>query len=354
MIARLAQNQIMMTQYTSVLDDPNRRLVGYWLLFVAGLVVLMVLVGGATRLTGSGLSMTDWKPISGVIPPISDTEWVAEFDNYKKSPEYLKVNAGMSLEAFKAIFYWEWGHRVLGRVIGLAFGLPLLFFWLSRRVPQGYHLRLLGLFVLGGMQGLLGWYMVKSGLVDRPSVSHYRLAAHLSLALFLLFSLLWTGLSLLRPTGAGASLNTRRLALFALSLLVIQLVLGALVAGLDAGHAAQDWPLMQGQIIPAGLGLLEPWWLNLIENPLTLQFEHRLVAYVLTGVIIAIYFSSREASYAIRLRAVALCIVTVLQVTLGIITVVLAVPVWAGVAHQAGGVALLIALTALLHESRNT
>ena len=331
------------------------RAVVLWLFAVAGLIFLMVMVGGATRLTGSGLSMTDWRPVTGVLPPLNAEAWQAEFTKYQQSPEYQLVNAGMSLEEFKSIFYWEWGHRVLGRLIGLAYALPLLFFWIRGMVPAGYKPRLLLLLFLGGGQGLLGWYMVQSGLVDVPEVSHYRLVAHLSLALTLFSAVLWTGLDIQGHVKTAVSKQLRGAMLFALILIVLQMVMGGLVAGLEAGWVANDWPTMAGQIIPDDIGALNPWYVNPIDNPVTAHFDHRIGAYLLFLVsLYLVWRSSSESSQRARfLTRLVLAAVTT-QATLGIVTILLSVPVFWGTLHQGGGVVVLASVLYMVHQTKRT
>ncbi|MBL4788769.1 MAG: COX15/CtaA family protein, partial [Kordiimonadaceae bacterium] len=226
--------------------DNDHRLVANWLFFMAFAVFLMVIVGGATRLTESGLSMVNWNPVTGALPPLDEAAWQKEFSDYKTSPEYQIKNHGMSLEDFKGIFYWEWGHRLLGRLLGVFFFIPLVWFWARGQIPRGYKPKLVALFVLGGSQGLLGWYMVQSGLVNEPAVSHYRLTAHLMLALFIFAVLFWTALSLRRPDPVRGTRKFRILTFFVLVVAILQLTMGALVAGLKAGHIFNTWPLMDG------------------------------------------------------------------------------------------------------------
>jgi len=251
-----------------------------WLGAIAALIVAMILVGGATRLTDSGLSITEWQPIMGAIPPLSDADWTHAFQAYQKIPEYTEIKRGMSLEEFKTIYWWEWAHRFLGRLIGAAFFVPFVVFWLAGYIPRTLLPRLAGLFVLGGLQGAVGWYMVKSGLVDRTDVSQYRLAAHFGVALLILGYTLWLvfGLGSERPT-PGAEPAPRGAAWIAglvLALIFLQLLAGALVAGLDAGMGFNTWPLINGAFVPSGLGEASPWYLNLFENPLTVQFPRPL------------------------------------------------------------------------------
>ncbi len=333
-------------------NDPDRRAVGYWLLIVAVTIFVMVVVGGATRLTESGLSMVNWNPVTGALPPLSESAWQEEFSDYKTSPEYQIKNAGMSLDEFKGIFYWEWAHRLLGRIIGLIFFIPMVWFWFKGRIPDGYKPRLVTLFILGGAQGVLGWYMVMSGLVNEPAVSHYRLAAHLGLALFLFAVIMWTALSLLNPKPIGLSDKLKKLAHVSMAVLVLQLFMGALVAGLKAGHIYNTWPLMGESFIPEGLTMMEPFWQNFLDNAITVQFDHRIGAYVLTALIAAIFVASRRAKPAVKNAGTILFATLVLQMVLGIIMLLKEVPVSWGTAHQGGGVLVLAALVYLMHLGR--
>ena len=330
----------------------NKRAVGFWLLFMALAVFAMVVVGGATRLTESGLSMVNWNPVTGTLPPLSEEAWQAEFADYKTSPQYQLENAGMSLEAFKGIFYWEWGHRLLGRLIGLFFAFPLLWFWLKGQIPNGYKTRLVVLLVLGGLQGLLGWYMVMSGLVDEPAVSHYRLTAHLMLALLIFAALLWAALSLLRPDAFKVTRRNTLLLKTTFVVLVLQLIMGALVAGLRAGHIFNTWPLMGETFVPGGLVDMAPWWRNFLDNAVTVQFDHRMGAYILTLLVLAIIWLNRHAPRKILGATHMLGAAVLLQMVLGIIMLLKEVPVSWGTAHQAGGVLVLAALINLMHLTR--
>ena len=321
-----------------------------WLSFVAVLIVAMILVGGATRLTDSGLSITEWQPIVGAIPPLSDADWQEAFDAYKQIPEYSQVNQGMDLQGFKAIYWWEWAHRFLGRFIGLVFFVPFVAFWLAGYIPRPLLPRLLGLFVLGGLQGALGWYMVKSGLVDRIDVSQYRLAAHFGVAVLIFGYTLWLILGLGRTERQGATARTPAIIAGLILLLVfLQLLAGALVAGIDGGMGFNTWPLMNGAVIPAGLGAAEPWYLNLFENPLTVQFDHRVLGYavVLAAVLQALWLARKPDAAGLRASATALALLSLLQVALGIWTLLSFVPIELGLAHQAGAIAVFAA--ALYH-----
>jgi heme a synthase len=311
-----------------------------WLWSVAGLVLAMVTVGGATRLTGSGLSITEWKPILGAIPPLSAADWQDVFDKYRQIAQYKLVNKGMSLDAFKVIFWWEWGHRQLGRFIGLAFALPFFYFLARSRIPAHIKPKLWGLLALGGLQGFMGWYMVQSGLTDRVDVSQYRLAAHLTLAAVIFAGLVWVALELtprraVHLQSLAPSAVTRSGWLVALVLL--QIFLGALVAGMKAGLAYNTWPLMDGRLIPSGLLAATPWWTNLFENALTVQFDHRLLAYILTGLGLwqGIVAARAADDASIRLSGALLAGCITAQVVLGIATLVAHVPLGLALAHQA-------------------
>ena len=319
---------------------PRPQAISNWLLAVAALVFLMVIVGGITRLTESGLSMVRWEPISGVIPPTTDEAWQAEFEAYRATPEYQKINRGMSLAEFKDIYFWEYVHRLLGRFIGLAFALPLLWFAWKRAIPRRYGWRLTGLLILGGMQGVIGWWMVASGLVDRPEVSHIRLAVHLLLALFIFGLLIWTALDLRRPHSTPSKLPVS--GAWALSLLGLQLMFGAYVAGLDAGYAFNSWPKMGDEWFPAGTPMLEPFFANFVDNPVVVQFIHRWLAWVVAAatILLAVFAWDRRAHAA----AVAVMVTLTLQIALGVLTLLTGVDLWIAVAHQ-GMAALLLAST---------
>jgi heme a synthase len=318
--------------------------ISYWLLCVAALVFAMVVVGGVTRLTESGLSITEWKPISGVLPPLGHAAWMAEFAKYQATPEYQQINAGMSLSAFKFIFFWEWAHRLLGRFIGVAFALPLLWFAARRAIPTGYGWRLVALLALGGFQGAIGWWMVKSGLVNRTDVSHFRLATHLLTALTIMAGLIWTALDLrglarnpnarpARMTGLGAAV---------LAVLLVQLLFGAWMAGLNAGQIANTWPLMNGDFVPRGIEWQQGAGHALSNDPYLIHFIHRWWAWV---AVIALLMLARAAKRA-RSRGASLAIHSAfgLQMILGIVTVMSGVALWLAALHQAVG-ALLVAST---------
>ncbi|MTI17347.1 heme A synthase [Rhodobacteraceae bacterium RKSG542] len=326
----------------------DRLMISRWLLLICVMIAAMVVVGGATRLTDSGLSITEWKPIHGAIPPLSHAEWMEEFDKYREIPQYKLINAGMSLEEFKFIFWWEWGHRLLGRAIGVVFFVPLVVFWARGQVEPWLKPRLVFALFMGGLQGAIGWWMVASGLVNRVDVSQYRLAVHLTVAFFL-FAYLYYLITRLRTEGSGSPVLEKGeerysgFAWFILILLFVQLFMGALVAGLNAGLTFNTWPLMDGKIIPTGLFSMSPWWLNFTENVMTVQFQHRMVAYILTAVIAYQSWRLMKGSNNKKLRRNAhfVAIAVVFQVILGIVTLLGHVPLDRALAHQGFAVVLL-------------
>jgi cytochrome c oxidase assembly protein subunit 15 len=320
-----------------------------WLLLVAAMVFAMIVIGGITRLTESGLSMVRWEPISGTIPPLSDADWQAEFRAYRSSPEYQKVNAGMSLGQFKEIFFWEYLHRLWGRLIGLAFALPLAWFAWKRAIPSGYGWRLGILFVLGGLQGAIGWWMVASGLVDRPEVSHIRLAVHLLAALLIFGFLLWTAFDL-RDRARDPAARAARLpvaAAWLLSMLGLQIMFGAYVAGLDAGYAFNSWPLMGEEWFPSGTPMLTPLLVNLADNPIVVQFVHRWLAFLVAANTVVLALIAWRAD--IRTPALWMVGAVFVQVLLGIATLLSGVEIVIAVAHQAMAALLLAAVVATAH-----
>lgn len=332
--------------------NTNRVVIGSWLLFCAAVVYLMIIVGGITRLTQSGLSMVEWAPIMGVLPPLTEAAWLDVFQKYKAFPEYQKVNFGMSLAEFKNIFWWEYGHRVLGRVIGLIYLLPLLYFMARGMIPRHWRLRFLGLFILGGLQGLMGWYMVKSGLVDNPHVSQYRLTAHLGLAVVIFTAMIWFAMDFLRGEQLHnrTSSNYRRLTLLTVVVVFLMMLSGGFVAGTKAGFIMNTFPTMNGQWLPDQLFAMSPVWRNLFENPVTVQFIHRFMALAVTLVVAFTLVASLRQS--INTKSQFLLITLVFQVTLGISALVMVVPVALGAAHQAGAVALLAAALYVAHAAR--
>lgn len=334
------------TEGTANSEFTHRRKVAAWLLLCCAMVFAMVVVGGVTRLTHSGLSIVEWRPILGTLPPLNDAQWMETFDKYKQTPEYRKVNHGMSVDEFKSIFWWEYFHRLLGRMIGVVFLLPLLWFWWRGRIDRALALKLTGIFVLGGLQGAMGWYMVKSGLVDDPRVSQYRLTAHLSLALLIYAAMLWTALSLLFPAcanSASASMKLRRTAWSITAAIAYMIVTGGFVAGIRAGFAYNTFPLMNGHLVPPEIFMLEPWYLNFFNNMATVQFDHRLGAWLLALLVPWLWLQARKQALDTRARlGVHLLLgLLALQITLGIATLLLGVPMPLAAAHQ-GGVVLLL------------
>jgi cytochrome c oxidase assembly protein subunit 15 len=312
-----------------------------WLLAVAFLVFAMVVIGGITRLTESGLSITEWKPIIGAVPPLNAADWQADFARYQATPEYQQINgpAGMTLTGFKTIYFWEWTHRLLGRLVGLAFALPLIGFAIRRAIPRGYGRRLVALLALGGFQGVLGWYMVQSGLVNRTDVSHFRLSAHLLTALFLFGALIWTALDLRQFPRPPARLT--RLSLLILVILSIQLLLGAWVAGLNAGQVANTWPLMNDRLVPDGIDWSRGGGFALTHDPYLIHFLHRWWAWVAFAALVV--FARRVKPFD-RRASIAIHSALGTQILLGIATVLSGVAIPLAAAHQAVG-ALLVAAT---------
>ena len=331
-------------------EEQHSRQIAYWLFFCAAVIFGMILLGGVTRLTNSGLSMVDWKPLMGIVPPLSEADWQHMFFKYQQFPEYQKINMGMSLDAFKSIFMYEYLHRVLGRLIGVIFILPFLFFYFTKRIKAGLTPKLLIMLLGGGFQGLLGWYMVKSGLVDKPDVSQYRLTAHLGAAVLIYSFILWTAFGLVSPKSSQPS----QLKTFAYSLsglIFLMILSGGLVAGTKAGYAYPTWPLMGDSFIPAGLYSISPGWLAAFEDITTIQFNHRIFAYVIVALVLT--FAAKALKSDIQGPAkIGLFFMLgflVLQVTLGISTLIFYVPVPVAAAHQVGAVALLSASLFVSH-----
>mgnify|MGYP000909108504 CR=1 FL=1 len=322
--------------------DPNRPVpaaVSIWLWVVAAMIFCMVIVGGATRLTDSGLSITEWQPLLGAIPPLNEADWMQAFEKYKLIPEYQIQNRWMSLEDFKFIYWWEWSHRFLGRTIGIVFFVPFLYFVVTKAIPRRLWPRLALIFVLGGTQGALGWFMVASGLSERTDVSQYRLAAHLSLAVALFAGVVWTALGI-QTRRVWQSAGDNVMALLLIPLIFLQIAAGGFVAGLDAGFASNTWPTMNGEWIPAGLYASQPSWRNIFENALTVQFNHRLLGYLAAAAALFTAYKFRAAPS--RKWAKALGHMALLQAALGVTAVLLASPLWIGLLHQAGALALFL------------
>jgi cytochrome c oxidase assembly protein subunit 15 len=327
---------------TSLPSPARLRAVAYWLFLVAALIVLMVVIGGITRLTESGLSITQWKPISGIVPPLNDAEWQAEFANYKRIPEYQQLNQGMTLAGFKAIFFWEYFHRLLGRLIGLAFAVPLVWFAIRRQIPRGYGWRLVALLALGGLQGAIGWWMVKSGLSVRTDVSHVRLAVHLLVALFTLAGVVWTALDLRTLARNPQARPARLTGLGALTgaILFVQLLFGALVAGLNAGLVTDQWPLMNGRFFPGATVEGRPFLDALFNDPAIVHFVHRWWAWVTVAALIVLARATRAMD---RRASIAIHSAFGLQILLGIATVMSSMNITLAALHQLTGALLVIA-----------
>ncbi len=336
-----------------------RRAIRLWLIVLFALVCLMIVVGGMTRLTDSGLSITEWRPVTGAIPPMSDAMWLEEFEKYRQIDQYQIINQGMTLDEFKVIYWWEWGHRQLGRVIGLVWGAGFLFFWLTRRIPIGWTPRLLALGALGGVQGAIGWWMVASGITSGEgmvSVASYRLATHLGLAFVILGMIAWYSFLLNRPEadliaarrGREAKLYSMTTGLMHFAFL--QILLGALVAGIDAGRGYTDWPLMNGVFIPPELFAMQPIWTNFFENPATTQFIHRKAGYLLAGFALIVWLRGRKSTHsATRSAYHAMFAVMVAQIALGVFTVLHGAPWQLGIAHQATAVLLWVLIIRARH-----
>ena len=329
------------------LQISHRKQVVGWLVVCGILVFCMIIVGGATRLTHSGLSIVEWEPIVGTIPPLNDTDWNQVFDEYKGSPEYQLINFGMSLDEFKVIFWWEYFHRLLGRLIGFVFFVPFLFFLLTRRLNAELTGRLLGIFALGGLQGGMGWYMVASGLVDEPNVSQYRLTAHLGIAFLIFGAITWTAMSVLYPSRTNLSVPVRSMYKTSVAVsatLFLMVLSGGFVAGLQAGLIYNTFPLMGNSFIPPNLFALTPFWTNFFDNMTTVQFDHRIIAYILAIMIPIFWFKlrRRDVSNLTKTLSNLLLGLLALQIVLGITTLIYHVPTVLGVAHQAIGSLLFI------------
>lgn len=337
----------------------NRGAVRVWLAVLFSLLVIMIAVGGLTRLTDSGLSITEWKPVTGAIPPLSAEDWQAEFDLYRQIPEYELQNAGMSLDEFKSIYWWEWGHRQLGRVIGLVWALGLGALLLARAVPPGWTPRLVAVGVLGGLQGAIGWWMVSSGLTGTMlDVASYRLATHLGLAFLILGLIAWYMLSLARPEAEMIAARRQRdarlkgLATGLLHLTALQILIGALVAGIDAGRSFNDWPLMSGQVFPSSAFDFEPLWRNFFENAGLVQFIHRVVGYALLAFGVVAWLRGRRAgNRATAFAFNAMFAMMLVQMLLGILTVLYSAPWPLAIAHQFGAVVLITLILRARHRA---
>jgi cytochrome c oxidase assembly protein subunit 15 len=334
-------------------SETRRRAVRTWLLAVAVLIFAMVLVGGATRLTESGLSITEWKALTGWIPPLSAAEWQAEFEKYQLIPQFQQMNSGMTLDEFKLIFWWEWTHRLLGRLIGVAFLLPFLWFLWRGYIEPGWRGLFWAIFGLGALQGAVGWWMVASGLADRVNVSQYRLAFHLTLACAIFAMIVWTAQRLRPPTAPPDRPSRLRASAIGLVVLVLcQIYLGALVAGLRAGLLFNTWPLIDGKIVPAASDLFfyEPWWRNFFENALTVQFVHRSAAYLLWIAAVVHAIDTVRAARGGATLALTLAVAVTVQAALGIATLLHQVPIGLALMHQ--GMAVVVLTIAVIHAER--
>ncbi len=334
----------------------NDRAIISWLLVCLFLIFAMVILGGVTRLTGSGLSMVNWKPVHGIIPPLTQQQWQVEFGHYQASPEFKKINRDMDVNAFKSIFWFEYSHRLLGRLIGLVFLIPFLYFWFRKQIKPGLTPKLIIMFFLGGLQGLLGWYMVKSGLVSNPHVSQYRLTAHLMSAIIIYAFILWAILDLAEQRVYQPLLNSSitgwRIGSSVLTgLIVVTIISGGFVAGLKAGLIFNTFPLMGGQWLPEGINALSPWYQNLFENKVTVQFDHRVLAIGTGLILIAWYLSgcSKFNDISIKRSFKLIGMMIIIQLALGISTLLLQVPVWLGASHQAGALVLLTFMLMNVH-----
>ena len=339
-------------------DVRDDRAVAIWLLVCGAMIFAMAVIGAITRLTESGLSIMEWAPLRGTLPPLSDDEWRRVFALYREIPEYREMNAGMTLGEFKTIFWWEYVHRLWGRLIGVVFAVPFVVFLVRGRIRRALMPHLVAMFVLGGLQGLLGWYMVASGFADRTDVSQYRLVAHLSAAVLIYGYVLWVAFGLLAPMpevsrdhGAG---RLRGGLVLALALVALTIVSGGFVAGLNAGFTYNTFPLMDGDLVPEGYADLWPWWLNLFENLAAVQFNHRALAVITLGVVAGLWLWARRVGLARQARSAVhvMFAMAALQVVLGVSTLLLVVPVWLGAAHQAGALLLLTATLWALHAVR--
>ena len=331
------------------MDTKTKKQITLWLVSACLLIFLMVIIGGITRLTRSGLSIVEWHPISGIIPPISDTDWLVEFEKYQKFPEYQKLNQGMTLDQFKFIFFWEYVHRLIGRLLGIFFIIPFSFFMIKKKLHPPLIKKLLFMFFLGGLQGLYGWYMVTSGLIDNPHVSHYRLAGHLVLAFGLMAYILWTTLHINKENfQKGTQYNRKQMRPvlhWIIVIMLLQIIYGAFTAGLKAGYGWNTFPKMAGQWIPDGLLPLTPWWKNLFEHQMTVQFIHRYIGWILCFLIPGFWRYTRGLMLNTHQdQAISwLLKIVIIQFLLGMLTLVWMVPVWLGVMHQAGAFMLLAA-----------
>jgi len=338
---------------TTTADSIHNRRIAVWLFVCCLMVYAMVILGGVTRLTGSGLSMVEWDPIFGILPPLDEAGWDETFSLYQQSPEYQKINIGMDLEGFKQIYWFEYSHRVLGRTIGTVFLLPFLFFLVKGWIHRPLIPKLLSMFVLGALQGLLGWYMVKSGLIDNPHVSQYRLTAHLGLAILIYAYMFYVALGLWQGGRPSVSIpaGLRRATMLLTLLMFITILSGGFVAGLKAGYAYNTFPLMDGHWIPEAIFMQDPLWLNFFENIATVQFQHRLLATLVFLGVILLWIAARRVTLpaTVTTGMQLMLAAAILQVILGIATLLLHVPVALAATHQAGAL-LLVTIALYTHQ----
>lgn len=340
------------------MDSSARRQIAIWLFVCSSVVFCILVVGGVTRLTHSGLSIVEWQPIVGTIPPLNEREWAETFEKYKQTPEFKLVNHQMTVDEFKGIFFWEYFHRVLGRLVGMVFFFPFVWFWLRGKLSGELKPKLIGIFMLGGLQGAMGWYMVKSGLVDDPRVSQFRLTAHLSIAFLIFISMMWVALGLvaerMRSTADATLRRLQRIGFWLCALLAYMVVTGGFVAGIRAGKAYNTFPLMNGHLVPPEIFVIEPWYLNFFNNMATTQFNHRLGAWLLAFVVPWFCWKLRTAATTPRARGVAslLLVAVAAQISLGIATLLNGVPIPLGAAHQGGAMVVFGILLWLNHELR--
>lgn len=336
------------------INKKDNKIVIYWLLTGCALIFIMVIVGGITRLTHSGLSISNYKLITGTIPPMNEMEWEKAFELYKQYPEYQKINSHFSIEDFKSIYFWEWSHRVIGRVIGLVFLIPFLYFIIRKRLTGPTIKKTVVLLFLGAFQGFLGWYMVKSGLIDNPDVSHYRLAAHLTTAFITFAYTFWVALDLMFPEGKEINKSIRNSIVIGMLILIVQIIWGAFVAGLDAGFIHNHWPLMNEGTLMHETVLIEqnPIWKNFIEGKSGVQFIHRYLAYAVVAFVVYLWFKTRKIYLTANQKngINVLLIIVFAQFLLGVLTLIYAVPLWLGVAHQVFAFFLLGTMTFVLHR----
>lgn len=321
----------------------DRRLVRIWLYSVFVVLIAIVIVGGATRMTGSGLSITEWKPIHGVIPPLSHLEWLEEFEKYKQIPQYEQLNHGMTLSEFQYIFWWEWAHRILARFVGFLVAIPLIYFWVTGRLENVLKPKMIGILALGALQGAIGWWMVSSGLSVLTHVSQYRLAIHLTMACIIIVAVFYVARGLVVYKERPASNAVQKFAGWLVFAVLVQIYFGGLVAGLHAGLTYNSWPLMDGAVVPGGLFVQNPWWINFFENPKTVQFTHRIFAYTVLCLALAyIVFCAKKAPASIYYRrAVILAGLVLVQAAIGVVTLLLMVPLFWGLLHQAFALVVL-------------